>query len=440
MHPRCWDRVALTGLFLVCGSFEPGLFAQSTGIFRLPVAQLRIEPPPGPITAPQHPVTVTLFDADGKPVVARDPVHLKVTATGAAVNQTVLVIPAGQSSATLNVSRQGSGLAHVSVENIAQGPLLRATVPLSFVGDEFSPKKPFSIALDIVPGTKLKPGLKATLIARMIDADGREFPAQANYRINFPELSATAKLEPPEMLLPKDVSNARMTVTSDSAQSLVVKPSVTPYLSVQSHPSSIEFESPVWGAVLVPKHSYIEAFWPPKIETTVGIIDIRNNWYASDEGRTLRIQGTPSSQGVFENEQIQIPKGVEAIPSFYIPLREGKITIKVSSGGLQSPETTIEFRYRIWFFLFMAALGGIGGGIVRDGLAGKLTRKELLPGAAVGCLVGVLVYALAPALDIGSTSPDLQAGGRVFLAFFYGFIGGGVGFAIFKPLLAKYQK
>ncbi len=415
---------------------------QYSGLRTLPPARLSIEAPTAPTSSSVQPLRVQLLDADGRPVAAGVPIRLKVGVSGGAVvDQPEVTIPKGASSATVNVKKERPGLTQVVVQQVAtQGAVLNAAAQLSFAEEEFVPKSPFAITFGISPGPKLRAGLDVgTIVARMVDANSKEFPARQDYEINFPELGAGTKLSPPVMRLTRGNSFAVASVSYDQPGSFLFKPSVNPHADVLSSVSEVDFVSPIVSAVVIPKHTYIEGIWPPKIEIAVGLTDARGNWFPSDENRVLVLKADPDSDGVFESSQIQIPKGTSAVTSYYTPLREGKAVVKATVRDLQNPEMTIEFRYKLWFFWGLSIIGGICGGIVKTALEGKRGARALFSAAGVGCFTGILTYVLAPALDFKSLDPTVQAGSKTFLAFLYGFIGGGVGFTLFRALLDRFR-
>jgi len=170
----------------------------------------------------------------------------------------------------------------------------------------------------------------------------------------------------------------------------------------------------------------------------VGLTDARGNWISSDEDKSIILHAEPDNDGIFESSSVQLKKGQSVIESYYTPLREGKVAVKAIAGGLQNPQITIEFRYTPYVFWFIAVIGGLFGGIAKKVLE-KARGRELLPGALVGCVTGWLAYILVPVLDFQSIQPSIQGASRLFLAFLYGFIGGGIGFLLFKPLLDKFR-
>jgi len=367
----------------------------------------------------------------------------KINAADAHIDATEITIPKGASSATLNVKKEKAGWAHIdAAQTNARGPAISGETQLSFGSDEeFIPKRPYAILFEVTPSSKLATsGEIGTIVARMIDANKREFPARQDYRIVFPELTTKVRVQPPEMRIGKDSSYAVARISSNEAASFPFHPSIRPPLPFESAIEKVDFISPIVSAVVIPDHTYLEATFPPKVQISVGLADARNNWISSDQNRTLVLRAVPESGGVFESNQIQIPKGVSVVKSFFTPLREGKVTITAVAGGLQSPEMSIQFGYKIWFFLILAIIGGFSGGIVKHALEGEKDLKKLLVSALVGTFTGALAYLLAPVLDFKSLVPTVQAGSKLFQAFVYGFLGGALGFLIFSSLISRAKK
>lgn len=423
-------------LFLVSSLSNQGA-AQRTGIPTLPPVQLTIEAPSNHVSTSQA-VQVRLLDVDGKAAVAPQPIHFKVSAAGANVDMHEITIPKGASSASVNIKKDTPGLAHISVEQAgSSGRILSAGTQLNFDTEEdFVPKRPYSISLDVSPSSKILTGAVGTIVARLVDANNREFPSPRDYHIAFPELAAAARIHPAAIKIARNESFVTAQLSSSQVATLPFHPSILPPLPFISTTEKVDFISPIVSAVVIPRHSYFESTFPPKIQISVGLADGRNDWIASDLNRTVILKATPEAGGIFENNQIEIPKGQSVVQTFYTPLREGKVIIAAVAGGLQSPEMSIEFRYKLWFFLILAIIGGFCGGIVKRALEGQKQIKDLWLGALVGSFTGALAYLLAPALDLKTAVPAVQAGSRVFEAFLYGFLGGAIGFFIFNSLIS----
>lgn len=434
-------------LALTFPAFTPILLAQdppgSTGLRALPPVRVELSAPAVPTSTSSVPVQLRLLDVNGKPIYASEPMSFKINATDAHVDASQITIQKGSSSATLNVKKDKAGLAHIDVAQTgSRGAALSGGTELSFGADEeFVPKRPYTILFAIMPSPKLLTGGQSgTIVARMIDADNREFPARQEYKIAFPELMTRARIQPRVMKISRNSSFAVAQISSDEAASLPFHPSIQPFMLFHSSTEVVDFVSPIVSAVVIPDHTYSEGTFPRKIRISVGLADARNNWIASDQNRTLVLKAVPESEGIFESNQILIPKGVSVVQTFFTPLREGKVTITAVSGGLQSPEMSIEFRYKIWFFLILAITGGFLGGIVKRALEGQKQIKELWVGALVGTFTGALAYLLAPVLDFKSAVPTIQAGSKLFQAFVYGFLGGALGFLIFRSLISGAKK
>jgi hypothetical protein len=380
-----------------------------------------------------------LLDADGRAVAAPRDIHLRATASNASVNKSEVIIEKGATSAQVTVSKESPGIADFSVKQVGGvTSAFSGSTQLSFAPDtSVVPKPPFVIAVSISPSSRLRAGLETgTVVARILDAEQREFPAHRTYTIRFPELTGPVHVMPPNLTIQTGESYGTTEVSATQPTVLPFRPSVNPPSTVLSSVDRLEFISPIVSAIAIPQHSYLEAMWPPKIGLAVGLTDGRGNWISSDESKTILLRAEPDNDGIFESSAIQISKGQSVVQSYYTPLREGKVIVKAIAGGLQSPDMTIEFRYTAYFFWIIALVGGLLGGIVKYVLDGERGLRVLL-GALVGCFTGWLAYVLVPVLDFRSLSPLIQGASRVFQAFVYGFLGGGIGFAIFKPLLNK---
>ena len=412
------------------------------GMPYLPVPAARLDIA-APATSPgtSQTVDLKLLDANGKPVPAPQTLRFHTSASGASVDKSEVLIEKGSTSAQVTVTKNAPGLTEFAVEQVGTvSPAFSSKAQLSFTsGIAFAPKPPFFIAISVSPTARIRVGDSGTVVARLVDAKRREFPAPQAYTITFPEIAAQAAVDPVALTIGKGTSVGTAKVSAKQPIILPFRPSINPPSAILSSVSSLEFISPVVSAVAIPTHSYLEAIWPPRIELAVGLTDTRRNWIASDEDKTILLQADPDNIGVFESSVINLGKGQSAVKTYYRPLREGKILLTAVAGGLQSPQMTIEFRYVAYFFWIIAVIGGLAGGIVKKVYEGEKNLLKLLPGALVGCFTGLLVYILVPVLDFKSIEPVVQGASRVFSAFVYGFIGGGTGFALLDAFLKKFR-
>jgi hypothetical protein len=198
---------------------------------------------------------------------------------------------------------------------------------------------------------------------------------------------------------------------------------------VISDANSVEFVSPIVGLRLIADPSYAERVSRPKIALKIGLVDAQGNWIASDKDRTVLLRADPATGGVLGKAEITIPKGNSVAETTFVPSGEGKTTIKaVVREGLVVEPSEIEFKYASMYFWFLAALGGLIGGGVRNAIGTDHSAKRILLHCLGGAVTGLLTYLLLPLIISLSLKPaNLQTSSKVFEAFVWGFIGGGSG-------------
>jgi len=219
----------------------------------LPAARLDIVAPPGDSAANQT-IGLKLVAADGRPVAAQSDIHLRTTASNASLDKSEVVIEKGATSAEVTVSKTTPGIAEFSVEQVGGvTSAFSGSTQISFASDgTFVPKAPFVISLSVSPNTRLRTGLDTgTVVARLVDADQREFAARRTYTITFPELTGQVVLDPASLTILAGKSFGTLRVSASQPQVLPFRPSVVPPTTVQNLVSSLEFVSPIVSAVAI---------------------------------------------------------------------------------------------------------------------------------------------------------------------------------------------
>lgn len=381
---------------------------------------------------------VKLVNSMREPVVADKDFHLRVSTSGASVDRDLIVIRKGQTRAHFNMKRDAPGISYVNVEPVEVSSALAATgIQVAFSPkSDYKPLLPLSLSLIISPGPKMKAGDVARLTGLIVDRARVPVPASRDYDISFPGLSDL--IMPYPMHIKTGSSGGEAFLTSQGPGTRPFTPTVNPPISIVSNATEVDFDSPIVGVRIIGDPSYIKAVSRHTVKVKVGLIDVHRNWIASDGDRTVILRVEPPDGGKLGTSEITILKGTSTSETQFTPYKEGLATITAQTEqGLIIQTAQIEFHYAFSFFLMIAAVGGIGGGFVREMLqTGKRPLVSYLCSMAVGAILGILAYVLAPALLSVSFKPEaLLNASKPFEAFLWGFVGGGSGAALFGRVL-----
>lgn len=416
------------------------LAAQSNSNKRVP-ARLEVEAPKSIAGGQSGNVNVKLVDAAGNPIKAESNLSFRVNAAnGAQLSQQELVIPKGQSSANLTVSRVAPGISSIQVQQSgAEGGGLSATTQIgSTASQDYTPVPPFSLALSITPGNKLKAGIEtAKIIIRMLDANKMTVPAMKDIKVAFPGLENL--LTPPQISLSKGELYAEANLVSAQPQSITLNPLVFPTMPVQADASTIDFVSPILGIAVTSAEPFVKSVRRRSITINVTLKDAHGDPINSDRDRSVLLNVSPAAAGILQNANLTIPQGKPNVSTTFTPLQEGQASILISTGErLDIQNATQEFHYAAIYFWLIAAIGGVIGGIIRNALGTNHSPKTIALHLAGGVFTGVVAYLVAPLLVALSLKPaGLENSSKIFEAFVWGVLGGGSGVHLLARLFAK---
>lgn len=383
---------------------------------------------------------VNLVDPQGRPITSNSDIKLQVNAPGTQVDHQVVVIPKGQSSAAVNISKQDAGISNIRVQQVeTPGPGLAAATEVGLASDgSYHPVPPLSLWVSVRPlASKFKAGLDTpTVIVRWRDSQKLTVPAQQDIKVAFPGVGKALSTSP--IAMHRGDTYAEATLTETQPEVVTLDAVSNPPMSIFSDTSTVEFVSPIAALKLIPDHSYLKTIFHPKIKVKIGLFDGEGNWIAADHDRAVVLQVDPPSAGTLSSSDVTIPQGQKLIEATFIPAKEGKATIKALTGEtLTIQNADVEFYYAAPFFWMVAALGGLIGGIVKNALGNDHSRKTIVVDVGGGFGVGVLAYILAPLLIALSLKPSgLENSSKIFEAFFWGFFGGGTGIALLGKIFA----
>lgn len=397
---------------------------------------LEVEGPKNVVGGADGKLNIKLLDANGHPFTATKDLKFNVKASAGQLDHQTVIIHKGESSADVTVSKNAPGLSNIQVEaadNAAAG--LAGGTQVGFTSTGYRPVQPLSLLVTVQPATKLKAGVDtARVIVRYVDKTNVPVPTKTAIRVDFPGVS--------NMLTPSSVSIPAGSLFGE-ADLAVKSPQLVPLNAVASPPIAAnnavaEFVSPIVATRVIPDHTYIKSVKHPKVDLAVGLIDDQGNWISSDQDRTLLLEVDPPSAGMFSESSVTIPKGQSTATVSFTPLQEGESKIKAVAGDIASPDASFEFYYAALYFWLIAALGGIVGGGVRNGLSDDHTTKKIIAHVGGGLVIGVIAYLVAPLLVAVSLKPaGLENNSKIFEAFVWGFFGGGSGITVLGRIFAK---
>ena len=426
-----------TFVFVVISSL---LTAQSNSNRRVP-ARLEVEAPKGIAGGESGHVNVKLVDAAGNPIKAESNLSFHVNAAnGAQLSQQEVVIPKGQSSADITVSKIAPGISNIQVQQTgAQGGGLSAGTQIgSTPGQDYAPVPPFSLAMGISPGTKLKAGIEtAKIIIRMLDSNKMTVPAMNDIKVAFPGLENL--LSPPQISMSKGALYAEANLVSAQPQSLTLSPLVFPTMPVLADASTVEFVSPILGIAVTSAEPFVKSVHRRSIVINVTLRDAHGDPINSDRDRSVLLNVSPAAAGILQNANLTIPQGKPGVSTMFTPLQEGQASILISTGDrLDIQNATQEFHYAAMYFWLIAAIGGVIGGIIRNALGTNHSPKTIALHLAGGVFTGVVAYLVAPLLVALSLKPaGLENSSKIFEAFVWGVLGGGSGVHLLAGLFSK---
>jgi hypothetical protein len=426
--------VKIKGLLL--GAILSGVSAFAVQAPHVP-ARLEVVGPRNVSGGHEGKLNVKLLDEAGHPYTATKDLKFNVKASSGQLDQQTITIHKGSSSADVTVSKNAPGLSNIQVEGIDNAAAgLTGSTEVGFTPNAgYVPVPPLSLLITVQPAAKLKAGVDtAKVIVRYVDKSNVPVPAKTAIKVDFPGLGS--------LLSPTSVSIAAGSLYGE-ADLISTTPQLVPLNAVASPPiaannATAEFVSPIVATRVIPDHSYVKAVRHLNINLAVGLIDDHGNWIASDQERTLLLQVDPPSAGMFSVSSVTIPKGQSTANVAFTPLQEGQSRIKAVAGGIASPDTSFEFYYAALYFWLIAAVGGLIGGGVRNGLGDDHTVKKIIVHVAGGMAIGVIAYLVAPLLVALSLKPaGLENNSKIFEAFVWGFFGGGSGITLLGRIFAK---
>jgi hypothetical protein len=398
--------------------------------------QLQIEAPKN-VSGSQGKLNIKLLDAKGQPIQASSDLKFTVKASEGQGQQTV-VIHKGDTSADVAVSKSAPGLADFHVESAGASTMgLAGSTQIGFIPQSgYRPVPPLSLLLTVQPGVKLKAGETARVIVRYVDSHRIPVPAQSAIKVGFPGLGVL--LSPASVNIPAGELYGEAALSSPQPQLISLNPVASPPTSVDNQAGTVEFVSPIVATRVVLSQPYVKSVRHPRITLTVGFMDSQGNWIAPDQDRVLILQVDPPSAGVLGVSSITVPKGQLNVSTTFVATEEGTSKIKAVSGDVVSQDAGFEFYYGAIYFWFIAAIGGLIGGGVRNALGSDHSVKKIVVHLGGGLVIGVITYLIAPLLVGLSLKPaGLENGSKIFEAFAWGFLGGGSGITLLGRIFSN---
>jgi hypothetical protein len=238
------------------------------------------------------------------------------------------------------------------------------------------------------------------VIARLLDKQRVAVSAAEDIEVSFPGLRE--KLSPHPLRIAAGSAYAEAMLSSSQVGRFVLEPLLKPSIvngrPVGTDRLEIEFVSQIVGLRLLADPRYVKGFRRPEIKVKVELINAKGNWIASDEDRTVILRVDPPTAGRLRESDITITRGTSVSETTYRPYDEGTAKIETVGTGLLVQQTEFEFRYVWTFFLLIAVIAGVAGGVVAQATEKKKNRKLFLISAIVGAACGALAYVLAPLL------------------------------------------
>jgi hypothetical protein len=408
-------------------------------------ARLNVVAPRQVLSGSKGRLDIMLVDAVGQPTKADRDVVLHVSAPGAKIDQETVVIPKGQASAQVDVSRTEAGVANVQVEQVKTAtPILSATTSISFSPESsYTPVLPLRISLSVEPRTQLLAGVeRGAVVASLVDRNNVPFQVGGNVEVSFPGLGGLVTPNPIRILAGS--SHAEGTLTSGTPASYTLRPIVSPSVllgrPVKVENVKVEFVSPIGGVHIVSEAGdYVQRVWRPRLPLKFWLVDVKGAHVKADIDRTIDVHVDPPDLGIIEPAEVIIPVGSPSAEADYIPLKEGKGTITgLAMPSLKVGEVTIEFRYRFLLFGLVAFGGGLLGGFLRVYRGDRRSGADFLKSSLIGSVTGVLLYLLLPlVITLGFKPASFQAASKIFEAFTWGIMGGLAGPATIRAILER---
>lgn len=416
------------------------LIAQTNSNRRVP-ARLELEAPRSIAGGQSGKMNVKLVDGAGNPIKAESNLSFKVnTANGGKLSEQEVVIPKGQSSADVTVSSVAAGISNIQVQqaNTQNGGLSATTQIGSAPNQNYVPVPPYSLALSISPGVKLKAGIEKAIIAvRMLDHNGMSIPSVNDINVAFPGMESL--LSPPQISLPRGAQYAEASLASAQPVSVTLSPLVSPAMVMAPNSASVDFVSPILGIAVTSSQPYVKSVRRHSIAVNVTLKDANGDQINSDRDRSVLLSVNPPSAGILKKADLIIPQGKPNVTTEFTPLQEGVASVEISTGDrLDIQNATLEFHYAAMYFWLIAAIGGVIGGIIRNALGSDHTPKTIAFHVVGGVFTGVVAYLIAPLLVALSLKPaGLENSSKIFEAFAWGLMGGGSGVHILAKLFVK---
>lgn len=185
---------------------------------------------------------------------------------------------------------------------------------------------------------------------------------------------------------------------------------VTVHVSSAYEPQGVPIALPVEPAlVLRTQRSQFQGFGLETTPITVSLLGAENV-----KGREISFTADPSA--FFEPEKVSLDDHGNATV-FMRSDGTGEVTIRASSGGLQSGARTVTFMWPV-ATLSAGVTGGVGGGLIRllSRSRRQLSVGRFLAALAVAILVGLLVFVLyALGINVLSLHPTVRTGAILVL-------------------------
>jgi hypothetical protein len=385
-----------------------------------------------------------LSDQTGAPIFTDRDLQFNVEAPGAKPDQSLVVIPKGQTSALLNVRSDSPGVSSVTFEPAsASSALAQTSAQVAFSpGPDYKPRLPLSLLLRVLPGSKLRATLdKAELILLVVDQSRVPVPAPHLFVVRFPGLDEV--ITPFPLNIEAGSPEATAVLATQVPGNYELNPVVVPPISVLSDAPTLVFENPVAGLRILADPSYVKAVFRPHVPIKAGLYDVRGNSISTDHDLTVILRVDPLGAGRLTTSQFTLPRGNSTIATIFTPSDEGRATISaLTEKGLNIEVGQLEFHYAFTLFVIVALIGGIAGGIVRNALQSATPpRGRYILGILAAAFFGVLAFILAPVIVSVSFKPEvLQNSSKLFEAFLWGFIGGGTGAKLFEKVFPNVGK
>lgn len=372
--------------------------------------------------------TIQLLDARGAVANAVDDLVLTVTASpGTRISNDTVTIPKGSSSTQVEIAKDQPGVSEIAVEH-AHSPATIKGAKAAFevlATEEYKPKPPFRLALDVLPRQQLFAGLDAgTIVATLLDQNNIPVVPPTDVEVSFPGLSNithSIHIKSPHPYGEADISSS---APRDITQRAVLIPTAIKGKPIVSADLKVKFVSPIVGARIVSEYgSYIPRIWTRECPLRIELLDASGGPISADKDVEVEVHIEPPDVGRIVTTVVTIAKTKKFVDTAYIPYKEGKATIKAFAGSLQIEPVDIEFAYRWWFYGLIALGGGLIGGFLHYYQTTPHVRFWLAIGLGAGA--GLLAFTLLPPIvSISFRSEALHSVSKILEALWWGIIGG----------------